>query len=84
MSEEIESKSVRSAIAVALKLAKFRPSRYTTESDQLCSEAADAVVRSFERAGWKVVSTRPYPGWGTADQLPHFGGPKRRCENCDD
>lgn len=83
MSEVIEDKSVRSAIAIALGMAKFRPSRHTTESDRICGEAADAVMNAFARAGWKVVSTRPYSGWGTADQFPDFGGPKRRRENCD-
>jgi hypothetical protein len=84
MSEQIEMKTVRSAIFVALKLAKFRPSRYTTEGDQICSEAADAVVNSFARAGWTVIKTQPYAGWGAANQLPHFGGPPKRCQNCDD
>jgi hypothetical protein len=64
-SETIEEAHVRSAVAVALKLARFRPSRLTLESDAICSAAADAVMESFKRAGWRVVHALEYPGWGT-------------------
>ncbi len=49
MSEPIDEKHVRSAIAVALKLARFRPTRGTIDSDEVCSRAADAVMESFRR-----------------------------------
>jgi hypothetical protein len=63
-SETVEEAHVLSAVAVALKLARFRPSRRTLDSDTICAAAAEAVMASFKRAGWIVVDAREYPGWG--------------------
>jgi hypothetical protein len=56
--QPIEDAHLESSIAVALKLAHFRPSRLTTESDLICAQAARAVMESFQRSGWVVVSDR--------------------------
>jgi hypothetical protein len=80
--QPIEDAHLESSIAVALKLAHFRPSRLTTESDLICAQAARAVMESFQRSGWVVVSDRPYSGWGASETMPHFGG-RRGCEDCD-
>lgn len=83
--ELITGSSLQSHIAVALKLAKFRPSRYTLESDEICKEAARAVVVAFERAQWQVFKTGTYRGWGPEGSASLTGRqPYKRCENCDD
>lgn len=78
----ISERDVQIAVAIALKLAKFRRTRGPTDSDEVCAAAARAVVEGFQRSGWAVVSVRPYPGWGDASHHPNFGS-RRGCEDCD-
>jgi hypothetical protein len=80
--EPIEDVHLVSAIATALKMARFRPR--TLDSDEVCSRAAKAVVDLFQKSGYMVVHARDKLT-RTADQLPNFGGqPYKRCEACDD
>lgn len=81
----VPEKHLAASIAVALKLAKLRPQRNPLESDEICARAAEAVVDSFRRAGWQVIRTEQYRGWGP-EGSGHFmrGRPPGRCESCDD
>lgn len=72
--QPVDLAHVESAIAVALKLARFRPTRNTLDSDEVCRRAAAAVMQSFARSRWRVVREGEYLGYTTADGLPHFGG----------
>lgn len=79
----IDPETLSAAIAIALKLGRFRPSRHTTERHEIYAKAAEAVVESFAKSGWAVVRTGEYPGFASADILPNFGQ-RRRGEACDD
>jgi len=70
--EPLSKVHVEAAIAVALKVAKFRaPRRMTpTDSDEICAKAARAVMEHFERCSWEVVNAGEYPGFTTGDTFP--------------
>lgn len=72
--ELIDEATLEASVAIALKRAKYRRTRGTNDSDEVCREAARAVAEMFTRAGWVVSKSKPYPGHATADGLPSFGG----------
>lgn len=83
--ELIPETSLESAIAVALKLARFRQTRLPLERDEVYARAAEAVVQSFRRCGWQVFKMEPYRGWGPEGSGPFMRQqPPPRCEICDD
>lgn len=60
---QIPDSDLEISVSIALKLAKFRRTRTTDESDVVCRAAAKAVTESFKLNGWVVVKDREYPGW---------------------
>ncbi len=78
----ISTRDLEVSLAIALKMANFKATRGRPDAEEICQRAAQAIVADFARSGWRVVKTAPYPGFGEASQLPHFGG-RRRCEDCD-
>lgn len=84
--DPVDFKDVEYSLSIALKLAKFRPTRGITESDEVCRRAAKVIIESFKRNGWAVVHESGYPGWGAEGTgvFMNQQEPYKRCENCDD
>jgi hypothetical protein len=78
--EDIDPRHVEAAIAVALQLARFRPTRGEPDVEAICGRAAAAVMASFGRSGWAVIKTRPYAG--NAGTATDFGAGPLRAALC--
>jgi hypothetical protein len=74
--EPLDTQHVEAAIAIALKMARFKPTRglLTSESDEICAKAARAVMEHFARAEWRVVNAGSYRGFTTGESFPSVRG----------
>lgn len=85
--EPVDLATMKSSLAISLKLAKFRPTRGTQDSDEVCARAAEVILKNFERSGFVVVHAEDKL-MRTSDQFPSCKGepqqPYKRCEGCED